>query len=75
MDICEDAKLLPNPTEEFETTSDLRFRLFSKISKGEYNNLIFLFLTKRPENIALNVPTSWFVRIVIKFKHYPIRLI
>jgi protein gp37 len=33
--------------------------LFNKISKGEYNNLIFLFLTKRPENIAVNVPTSW----------------
>lgn len=59
MDIFEDSKLLTNPTEEFETTSDLRFRLFNKISKGEYNNLIFLFLTKRPENIVLNVPTSW----------------
>ena len=59
MDIFEDSKLLINPTEEFETTSDLRFRLFHKISKGEYNNLIFLFLTKRPENIALNIPTSW----------------
>jgi protein gp37 len=59
MDIFEDSKLLTNPTEEFETTSDLRFRLFHKIGKGEYNNLVFLFLTKRPENIALNAPTSW----------------
>ncbi len=59
MDIFEDSKLLTNPTEEYETTNDLRFRLFSKISKGDYNNLIFLFLTKRPENIALNVPTTW----------------
>lgn len=59
MDIFEDSKELINPTEEFECTADLRFRLFHKISKGEYNNLVFLFLTKRPENIALNVPTSW----------------
>lgn len=59
MDIFEDSKQLLNPTEEFECTSDLRFRLFHKISNGEYNNLIFLFLTKRPENIALQVPTSW----------------
>lgn len=59
MDIFEDSKDLINPTEEFESTADLRFRLFHKISKGEYNNLIFLFLTKRPENIAFNVPTSW----------------
>ena len=35
MDIFEDSKLLNNPTEEFETTSDLRFRLFNKIGKGE----------------------------------------
>lgn len=59
MDIFEDSKLLTNPTEEFETTSDLRFRLFHKISNGEYNNLIFLFLTKSPENIDFIVPTTW----------------
>lgn len=59
MDIFEDSKELTNPTEDFECTADLRFRLFHKISKGEYNNLVFLFLTKRPENIALNVPTNW----------------
>jgi protein gp37 len=59
MDIFEDAKLLINPTQEFQTTSDLRLRLFNRISKGEYNNLIFLFLTKRPENIAKNVPQTW----------------
>lgn len=59
MDIFEDSKLLINPTDLFKTTSNLRFALFNKIDQGDYNNLIFLFLTKRPENIALNVPTKW----------------
>jgi protein gp37 len=59
MDIFEDSKQLLNYTEEFQSTSDLRLRLFNKISNGEYDNLIFLFLTKRPENIKLSVPTSW----------------
>lgn len=59
MDIFEDNKNLINPTEEFENISDLRFKLFQKISKGDYDNLVFLFLTKRPENISLHIPVSW----------------
>lgn len=59
MDIFEDSKPLINPTEDYECTADLRNHLFQRISQGWYKNLIFLFLTKRPENIAFNVPTSW----------------
>lgn len=59
MDIFEDNKELSNPTQEFETIDDLRNKLFGKIDKGEYNNLIFLFLTKRPKNIWSKVPENW----------------
>lgn len=61
MDIFEDNKELINPTEDFKytETDELRNRLFRKINAGEYNNLTFLFLTKRPENIILKVPESW----------------
>ncbi len=57
MDIFETGKPLSNPTRHIEgfmikRTSWLRQRLFEEISIGKYNNLIFLFLTKRPDNIA-----------------------
>ena len=59
MDIFEDSKLLSNPTDEFQSTNDLRTELFARISSGMYNNLIFLFLTKRPRNVWKMIPDSW----------------
>ena len=40
-------------------TGELRSRLFAQISRGEYPNLIFLFLTKRPSNINKYIPVAW----------------
>ncbi len=40
-------------------TGDLRNQLFSNISKNEYPNLLFLFLTKRPSNINKYIPEAW----------------
>ena len=59
MDIFEDSKLLINPTDQHKTTGDLRKYLFEKIMYGEYDNLIFLFLTKRPQNIWKMIPNEW----------------
>lgn len=59
MDIFEDSKDLLNPITGFITTDDLRQDLFNRITLGEYNNLTFLFLTKRPENIREYIPANW----------------
>lgn len=59
MDIFEESKDLLNPTEIFQQTADLRNLLFYKIDNKEYENLIFLFLTKRPENIINSIPFLW----------------
>lgn len=40
-------------------TDHLRRMLFERISNGEFPNLIFLFLTKRPSNINKYIPESW----------------
>ncbi len=40
-------------------TGDLRNKLFTKITEGDFPNLIFLFLTKRPSNINKYVPELW----------------
>lgn len=40
-------------------TGTLRWELFLKIDSGMYNNLQFLFLTKRPSNINKYIPESW----------------
>ncbi len=40
-------------------TGQLREKLFEKISIGEYPNLMFLLLTKRPSNINKYIPESW----------------
>ena len=67
MDIFEDDKSLSNPTRhnegwEIAHTSTLRHKLFEEIGQGKYDNLIFLFLTKRPWNIPHgNAPKNvWF---------------
>lgn len=40
-------------------TSDLRETFFNNISRGQYPNLLFLLLTKRPENINKYIPSAW----------------
>jgi len=40
-------------------TGWLRDLLFQQISAGLYNNLMFLFLTKRPSNINKMIPPPW----------------
>lgn len=40
-------------------TGDLRSQLFSNITRGEYYNLVFLLLTKRPSNINKYIPEEW----------------
>lgn len=57
MDIFEEPKEVINSGGQF--TSALRDRLFLEISEGKYSNLIFLFLTKRPENIVYLIPYQW----------------
>jgi len=59
MDIFEKSKPISNKHLLAETTEDLRSELFSRISDGKYNNLTFLFLTKRPSNINKQIPLDW----------------
>ncbi len=52
MDIFEELKLLLNPISNYHTNHSLRDELFKRIViDHKYKNLIFLFLTKRPEKI------------------------
>jgi len=44
---------------ERKTTGYLRSVFFQKISHGEYPNLMFLLLTKRPSNINKYIPERW----------------
>lgn len=62
MDIFEEGKELMNPTGEATSTADLREQLFAFITSLYYPDLIFLFLTKRPQNIPEMVPDSWLER-------------
>ena len=57
MDIFEEPKEVINSGGQF--TGALRDRLFIDISEGKYPNLVFLFLTKRPENIIHLIPYEW----------------
>lgn len=59
MDIFEKSKPLLNPLGSFENTGQLRDNLFTSISNGRFQNLIFLFLTKRPSNINKMIPEAW----------------
>jgi len=53
MDVLEEDKPMINHKGQPIKTriEDLRQKLFIKIEKGFYPNLVFLFLTKRPENL------------------------
>lgn len=59
MDIFEDNKILENPYLDYTDTSSLRNELFTRINNGRYDNIIFLFLTKRPSNILFTIPVEW----------------
>lgn len=61
MDIFEKPMALINSKGEplSYNTDHLRDKLFDNISNGNYNNLMFLFLTKRPSNINKYIPSSW----------------
>ena len=41
------------------TIDHIRQKLFREISNGKYDNIIFLFLTKRPSNISKYIPDDW----------------
>ena len=61
MDIFELNFPLQNPNlPKYENTDELRNRLFRKINNNEYPNIIFLFLTKRPENIGTCLVKDWY---------------
>lgn len=57
MDIFE--KPMPIIDTDNENTGNLRFHLFYRIDRGDYPNLVFLFLTKRPSNINKYIFNSW----------------
>lgn len=59
MDIFEESKPLTKPFEYIRATDVLRNKLFKRITEGVYDNLIFLFLTKRPRNIWKMIPNAW----------------
>jgi len=59
MDIFEKPMPLIGANIPEYTTGVLRDRLFDQISEGWYNNLMFLFLTKRPSNINKYIPEKW----------------
>lgn len=52
--------LTPNGIGKSNMTTDhLRQLLFDLITRGKFNNLMFLFLTKRPSNINKYIPEIW----------------
>lgn len=59
MDVFENNKLLINPNENFKDIDSLRNALFEKIDNRKYDNIRFLFLTKRPGNINKMIPSKW----------------
>lgn len=62
MDIFEKPMPLINSKGELDknqNTGNLRFHLFYRIDRGDYSNLMFLFLTKRPSNINKYIFESW----------------
>lgn len=62
MDIFEKPMPLINSKGELiegMNTNELRQVLFHSISRGDYPNLMFLLLTKRPSNINKYIPESW----------------
>lgn len=63
MDIFEKPMPLINSKGESVAydTMALREKLFHNISMGCYDNLMFLFLTKRPSNINKYIPYDWAV--------------
>lgn len=50
MDIFEESKPITEPSSKYDNTREIRQYFFSLIKAGIYDDLIFLLLTKRPEN-------------------------
>lgn len=42
-----------------KTTEDIRNTFFEAVKNGRFNNVVFLLLTKRPENITKMIPKEW----------------
>lgn len=61
MDIFEKPMMLVDSkgVELMQGTGELRFKFFRAIEGGNYPNLMFLLLTKRPSNINKYIPESW----------------
>lgn len=59
MDIFEEPKSIIGLREPYVNTGTLRDNLFAEITEGKYKNLVFLFLTKRPQNIMDFIPVEW----------------
>jgi len=62
MDIFEAPKNIQNLNGVYPNTGSLRADLFNRILQGKYQNIVFLFLTKRPENIRSMIPFLWYDR-------------
>jgi len=45
--------------DEQKTTGMIRDEFFERITRGDFPNLMFLLLTKRPSNINKYIPESW----------------
>lgn len=61
MDIFERSRPAVNLKGEMigKETGDLRHMFFQRVKDGFYPNLIFLLLTKRPQNITRMIPPEW----------------
>lgn len=61
MDIFERSRPAVNKAGEMigVETGDLRHQFFQRVKDGFYPNLLFLLLTKRPQNISRMIPPEW----------------
>lgn len=61
MDVFEESRSLQAHDNKvrYTNTGQLRKEFFHRINSGAYSHLVFLLLTKRPENILEMIPRSW----------------
>jgi len=60
MDIYELNYPLNNANGNYENTAQLREELFNRINAKKYENIVFLLLTKRPNNIGTCMQFDWY---------------